>query len=235
MASPSADGSGHVEASARHAFYGVTAAVLGVWALRNAFVAPVEKAHVPAGARPAVELALRASVWMIPPLLYLRRHEPRAPLDALAITPRLDGRGLASAAPWAIVYLALAGALSRAAAPGAASAARSIAEVLLAPSTLYLIVGVVLEELLMRGFVLGQLLRWHRPWRAQWATALLFAMMHLPGWIATDGLHAGLVPSTVVVASLGLVLALLRVRSRSLVPAVVVHAVNNLMAELLGV
>lgn len=223
---------GREQARARRAFYAVTASVLGVWALRNGFAAPLEKALVPASIRPALEVGLRAAVWMIPTWVYLRRHDARPPLEALAVTTRVDARGLVLAAPWAIVYLALAAALASAA-PAAPQVRRSIGA-LLAPSTLYALAGVALEELLMRGFVLGQLLRWHRPWRAQWMSAVLFAAMHLPAWIATSGVHVGLVPSTIVVAALGLVLAALRVRSRSLLFAVLVHAANNLMAELFG-
>ncbi|WEN16601.1 type II CAAX endopeptidase family protein [Rhodanobacter sp. AS-Z3] len=84
-------------------------------------------------------------------------------------------------------------------------------------------VGPVVEELLFRGVLLSALLR---RWRAGWAvalTSLVFALIHLPGldyqWYA--------LPALLLLAVL---LAILRLRSGSIWPAVLAHATNNLVA-----
>ena len=86
-------------------------------------------------------------------------------------------------------------------------------------------IGPLVEELLFRGVLLSALLqRWHAGWAAA-ISALVFALIHLPGlqyqWYALPGL-----------ALLALVLAWLRLRSGSIWPAVVAHSVNNLLAVL---
>jgi len=83
--------------------------------------------------------------------------------------------------------------------------------------------GPLVEELLFRGVLLSALLR-HM--RAGWAIALgavLFALVHLPDlgflWYGLPNL-----------ALLGAMAAWLRLRSGSIWPAVLVHAINNLFA-----
>lgn len=85
--------------------------------------------------------------------------------------------------------------------------------------------GPLVEELLFRGVLLSALLRHMRAFWAALASAALFALVHLPDlrwlWYA--------VPNLVL---LGLVLAWLRLRSRSLWPSVIAHGCNNLVAML---
>jgi len=83
--------------------------------------------------------------------------------------------------------------------------------------------GPLVEELLFRGVLLSALMQ---RWRVGWSiaiSALLFALVHLPGmqwqWYALPDL-----------ALLALALAWLRLRSGSLWPAVLAHGVNNLLA-----
>jgi membrane protease YdiL (CAAX protease family) len=86
-------------------------------------------------------------------------------------------------------------------------------------------VGPLVEELLFRGVLLSALLRRLRTGWAVLASAVLFALVHLPDlrwlWYALPNL-----------ALLGVVLAWLRLRSGSLWPAVLAHAINNLLAML---
>lgn len=86
-------------------------------------------------------------------------------------------------------------------------------------------IGPLVEELLFRGLLLSALLRHLRVGWAILASALLFGLVHLPDlkwlWYA--------VPNLVLV---GAVLAWLRLRSRSLWPAVIAHASNNLLGML---
>ena len=86
-------------------------------------------------------------------------------------------------------------------------------------------IGPLVEELLFRGVLLSALLRRLRTAWAVLASAVLFALVHLPDlrwlWYALPNL-----------ALLGVVLAWLRLRSGSLWPAVIAHAINNLLAML---
>jgi membrane protease YdiL (CAAX protease family) len=84
-------------------------------------------------------------------------------------------------------------------------------------------IGPLVEELLFRGVLLSALLRRLRTAWAVLASAVLFALVHLPElhwlWYALPNL-----------ALLGVALAWLRLRSGSLWPAVIAHACNNLLA-----
>jgi hypothetical protein len=83
--------------------------------------------------------------------------------------------------------------------------------------------GPLVEELLFRGVLLSALLR---QWAAGWAvavTSLLFVLIHLPGmnlqWYALPDLLL-----------LALALAWIRLKSGSIWPAVLTHAINNALA-----
>ncbi len=79
------------------------------------------------------------------------------------------------------------------------------------------------EELVFRGVLLSGLMRRLPTGLAVLASALVFGGVHLPdfryAWYAVPAL-----------VGLGLVLAMLRLRARSLWPAIVAHAANNLLA-----
>lgn len=86
---------------------------------------------------------------------------------------------------------------------------------------LFALVPAVCEEFAFRGFILSGLERGHRQRSAILLSALLFAFMHVLLSLFQQFFNAAL---------LGLVLGLLAVRSRSIVPGLVFHFVNNAMA-----
>jgi len=88
------------------------------------------------------------------------------------------------------------------------------------------------EEVYFRGIVLGWM---RRHWGMAWAvglSSLLFGMMHLK-W-ATPGGTSGMVATAELVA-MGVLLALVAVRTGSLWTSIITHAVNNLCAALAAV
>lgn len=77
------------------------------------------------------------------------------------------------------------------------------------------IVAPVAEEVIFRGFLLGKLLKYIPSWIAVGITALLFAVAHGQFNVALDTF------------ALGVVLAVLRVKTNSLWPSIVLHMLKN--------
>jgi CAAX protease family protein len=95
------------------------------------------------------------------------------------------------------------------------------------------VVAPVFEEFLLRGAVLGNLLRTHSLRTANIASALLFLSLHLPGWYYMGHLSEKLTTplgGAVSIFLLGLAFGYATYRSQSVVGGVVAHFVNNLAA-----
>jgi membrane protease YdiL (CAAX protease family) len=58
--------------------------------------------------------------------------------------------------------------------------------------------------------------------------------MHLPGWIAMQGLSIELLPMSISLVLLGIVLGIIARSSRSILPAIALHWINNISAQWLG-
>ena len=82
-------------------------------------------------------------------------------------------------------------------------------------SVVIVLIGPILEELVFRGFLWRLFRGEERPWAALVGTSLLFALWHL------DPIQS------VGVLPLAIFLGVLRWRSRSLIPCVAVHVLNN--------
>jgi membrane protease YdiL (CAAX protease family) len=192
----------------------------------------LEISHLSRSVREPLLVLLRAVVWMLPVAFYLRHYDHRPALEALGLTTHVRPRGLLLGCLPALAYLALITFVQLSADPAAGS--RSFSSALLQIHVFYMLLSIVLEELLMRGFLLGQFVRFMSSLRAQLLVALLFALMHLPGWIAMEGFSVGLVPMTISLFLLGLVLGLVVRTSGSVLPAIVLHSANNVIAEWLS-
>ena len=88
------------------------------------------------------------------------------------------------------------------------------------------VIPAICEEVAFRGFILSGLERDFRPWSAILISAFLFGFLHVLVSLFQQLFNATL---------LGIVIGLLAVRSRSLVPGIVFHAINNSLAILMGV
>ncbi len=84
------------------------------------------------------------------------------------------------------------------------------------------IIGPVMEELLFRGIILDGLLKRYDPWSAIMISALFFGLIHLNLIQFIFGFV------------FGLLLGWVYWKSRSLVPAIIIHALNNSLSFLLG-
>lgn len=106
------------------------------------------------------------------------------------------------------------------------------------------------EELVFRGVIFSELLilsglddtaqplplatRLKRAWLANFAASLVFVGMHWPWWIFTGGLGLGLLEQSLPVFLLSLVLGVVFARGQSLWPCVLLHWLNNSLAQLAG-
>jgi len=93
---------------------------------------------------------------------------------------------------------------------------------LIAAAFLVTVVAPIAEELFFRGYVFGALRNWKGMWVGAVLTGLLFGAIHLGS--APEVLYLPLL------AVFGFVLCLLYVRTRSLYPCIVLHALNNCVA-----
>jgi len=82
------------------------------------------------------------------------------------------------------------------------------------------VIAPVFEEMLFRGIILYGLERNYKPWIAIFVSALLFALFHLNPWQF---------PATFL---LGLVLALMRIRTKSFIPCILGHSIHNFLVFL---
>jgi membrane protease YdiL (CAAX protease family) len=99
----------------------------------------------------------------------------------------------------------------------------------------HIVASCLVEEVLFRGALLAHLEgRLAAPWQANLAQAGLFAAIHLPLWLWTRGLTPSVPIDAFGVALLGLVAGATVQMSRSLWPAVLMHATNNWMMGTLG-
>lgn len=106
------------------------------------------------------------------------------------------------------------------------------------------------EELVFRGVIFAELLRLSglsqraellpfttrikRAWLANLGASLVFVGMHWPWWIFTEGLGLGLLVKSLPVFLLSLVLGVVFARGRSVWPCILLHWLNNSLAQLAG-
>jgi len=77
------------------------------------------------------------------------------------------------------------------------------------------LIGPVLEELLFRGIILEGFLNRYRPGKAIFWSAFLFGLFHLNPWQFIPGFLSGLL------------LAWIYMKTRSLIPVILIHIINN--------
>lgn len=92
----------------------------------------------------------------------------------------------------------------------------------------------LIEEILFRGLVLGELLTLGvgKGW-AVLVTSLLFLGTHLPYWLSHEGLTRGMLANAVGVSIFSVVACGLFLKSRSIWPPTVAHIANNLLSTIL--
>lgn len=171
---------------------------------------------------------LRAVIFVVPVLLYLRYAERAPALAFLRI--RAPGRGAAWLLPllgallvcW---FLLLDRVIGDGRAGGAAAAV--VIFTVFSPATL-------VEEIYFRGFLLNKLRQATGFWRANLASAVLFGLIHVPGWLALGRFATPFVAVDFVgLVVFGMLFGWAMVRTGSLWSAYGLHALHNLLVVLL--
>lgn len=94
-------------------------------------------------------------------------------------------------------------------------------------------IAVIVEEIVFRGYILNKLLRYGRL-AAVCISSVLFVLIHYPGWWFYGPHHSWLHHSGSVLI-LGVVLALVFIKYRSLVICILLHSTNNLIAKMVQI
>jgi len=169
-----------------------------------------------------INLAVRGLVWVVPVFVYLRYVEGVRPLRYLKLEEHWR-RGLLFALAFSALNF-LAG-LAQHGLPHLRGGAVTWNSILSAS----LLIGFV-EEVPFRGLIFQKLNEWFSFTYASVISALLFLVIHLPGWFS---LHLFKIQNAVFVFVFGVLMAILLRYAKSLWAPIVSHSLNDLFAGVL--
>ena len=199
---------------------------LALWTVRVAIFLALDARIDDPALSVASSLAWKTALWIALPWVVLAR---RRGLDRRG-TLRLIGldRWDVRTARWSVATVAAGSAwwIAAAAVQGRQPA--------LEPLTLVSLWwgAAVCEEILCRGFLLGTLRGATGPALAIGLSTLVFVLAHVPGWVAISHLSpVEMTGRAVTVAIIGVIAALLRIRSGSLVPPILFHGIADMIAS----
>ena len=91
--------------------------------------------------------------------------------------------------------------------------------------------GVIIEEIVFRGYLLSSLEKYGRA-LAVAITVLLFVLIHYPGWwlLETHSTIGGWIQASGGIFLLGIILSIVFLRYKSLLACIMIHSTNNLIS-----
>lgn len=228
------------------ALLGLIAIMFTLWTLWSTAVLP----YLPETAgllHSAQSVFIRIVLWVAPSAYYLWRYKRERALSGLGLgLPPTLQRGFAAMSLVVVAALAVSVDVSR-------KLNLQVAEVWLELWQRGAFEGFqtpFFEELVFRGVIFSELLslsglsreaellpfatRIQRAWLANLGASLVFVGMHWPWWIFTEGLGVALLMKSLPVFLLSLVLGIVFARGASLWPCVLLHWLNNSLAQLAG-
>ncbi len=219
-----------MSAPARNAADVIAAALFIAWTARIA----LDPLLLPIGADPALKLmidaATKVAIFVALPLLLIRRIEGGWAAGRIGVRRRV-ALAWAIALAWPLALIAIErGLIGRAPPlwPGTPGFGLMVA-------VSALLITAATEEFAFRRVLLARIAAIGGPALAIGATALLFALIHWPGWILLSGLDmASLVIPTAQLLTFGLVLGLVAWLAGDIRPAIALHVLNNLVAGALA-
>lgn len=179
--------------------------------------------------------AIKLLVWVLPVFLYLKLYERRRPLHYLKLSTRPKPEGLALAALASVLFFAGVVVFERFASGRNLEALYGASPSAIALALLSVSVSPLLEEIMFRGFVLGEL--WERVGflRADLLASALFVLAHWPYWLRANGLSTVMLATSLSVFILSVFLGCVLRLTNSLWPCVAVHVCNNFLSGFLRV
>ncbi len=217
-----------------------------LWTIWSTSVLPYLAPMV--GWRQTVHAAsIRLALWVVPSAFYLWKYKGAKAIRELALGLPADwSSGLASMSLVAAAALAVSiDVASKLHVP-----ITEVWKLLFTQGTFEDFQTPFFEELVFRGVIFAEMLnlsglsreanllpfatRVKRAWLANLAASLVFVGMHWPWWIFTEGLGFGVLVRSLPVFLLSLVLGIVFARGRSLWPCVLLHWLNNSLAQLAG-
>jgi membrane protease YdiL (CAAX protease family) len=205
-----------------------------VWTVRAFGLAGYDQAPWPFAVHRVYLDAIRFLLWVLPVLLYLRFVDQVDVLNYLRLNTPIDSRGLSLGITLAALYLTfsiLLGAWLKGHAlhsPFALSTERWFRMMVMFPFAAFA------EEILFRGFLLRKAAEIGGFWKANLTIAVLFMLIHWPGWLAAGNGPAGVLAQSPGVFALGFLLGYLVKITGSLWPSVAVHILNNVLVSAVG-
>ncbi len=204
-----------------------------IWALRATLFFEVDGKIESSSLRLVYSNFLKLALWVVPPVIYLRRVVRTDALRYLKLTSKPSARGLILATFVTVAFFAgiilfewvTAGKTVKLLLESAPAEWLKVL-LMVSPSSFF-------EELLFRGFILNQLNERTGFWKANALTSLLFVLVHWPNWLWVNGFKSWIVFTSVSIFILSLFLGYLMRLTNSLWPSVAGHAVNNFIATYL--
>ncbi|MFA6242245.1 MAG: type II CAAX endopeptidase family protein [Candidatus Hydrogenedentales bacterium] len=199
------------------------------WTLRVVLLLPYEDRFESEVAHRVFLDAIRLLLWLAPLWVYLIRVDRAAPLTSLRLDVLPAPRRAVEAFVIAGTYFAVVATIAITLEDKQTIFQRHVPLARWPWVLMGMWLAPIVEEIFFRGFVFRKLRDVLRFRPANLFSALLFASIHVPGWLYLQGFGAGFILSLVSVFIIGYVLGLLVERTNSLWPAIVMHFLNNLL------
>jgi len=204
-----------------------------VWVVRATVLFFIDERIQSEAGRSVYSNAVKFLLWVMPAVIYLRKHDRQPALRYLKLTTPINKKGLVYAILLSALYFA-ATILFETRAGGKNLHdlyAASLAEWLKAFAFIFF--SPISEEILFRGFVLHQFAERLKFWTANLLTAGLFTLIHWPFWIWHNGFQGWIIQASAGIFLMAILLGYIVKMTNSLWPAVAVHIANNLLAHFL--
>lgn len=206
-----------------------------VWALRATALFFVDENIRTDFGKAVYSNAVKLLVWVLPAFLYLKLYERRRPLRYLKLSTRPALNGLALAALASILFFSAVVIFERFTSGRNLESLYRASASAIGLALLSVLVSPLLEEILFRGFVLGELRERMSFLRADLLSAALFVLAHWPYWLWANGFSKAMLGTSLSIFILAVFLGYVLKWTNSLWPCVAVHVFNNFLNAFLRV
>jgi uncharacterized protein len=203
-----------------------------IWSLRATVFYFIDESIGSYVYRTTYSTLIKTLLWLVPAIgfVYLCRRPPSS--EYLGISEIGDEKAWRDSLMLTAVFLGSVAVFEI----GAGRRVFSFNEIALVPVGLFLLsflIAPLVEEILFRGLLMKEFLKYFRPALAILINSLLFMGIHLPFWISMQGLTPEVLQNAIGVFIFSVIACVLYARSRSVWPPTIAHIGNNLLAMML--